>query len=617
MNLSPSATAAEQLARGWQNLRVGDFDAAERSARAVLAAEPGAAAATQLLAIALMARSRHREAVPLFESLAESAPDDMGTWVNLGTSLRGCGRFEEAARAYERASGLGASGPDFDFNVGLLHIDRGDYEAARAALRKAHAAAPLDGEISYHYAAACSETLDTQAGIAALAPWPRFTGLTTESVGKIAALLVNLGDTAGAEGALARATADPSPSPEAILQFVLALERLNRVAEAGRWLERLAPLPVDALGPDLLLARARMAQREHRHEGAAALYRELVATTPEPDRRHVHQYPLARELDALGRHDEAFAAASEAHASQTLWTERIQPEIPALRSDTMRVTRFGCDPADVAAWDATGAPSFLESPIFIVAFPRSGTTLLEQVLDAHPRLRSMDEQPYLQNAMEALSVGGSLYPARMAPLNPDQLEAARALYWRLVAQRVRLAPGEQLIDKNPLNVLRLPAIARLFPHARILLAIRHPCDVLVSCYLQHFRAEFAWHCRDMATLGLAYRRAMDFWFQQAALLRPAAREVRYELFVANFEQEVRGVAEFLDLPWTDAMLEPGQHAARKGYISTPSYAQVLQPVHLRSIDRWRAYERHLLPAAAQLAPYFDRWGYLPPGVNSR
>lgn len=605
------------LASGWQALQAGDVDAAERCARAVLAGEPGIAAASQLLAIALMARSRHREAAPLFETLTALEPTDVGHWVNLGTALRGCGRFDEAARAYERASGLGASGPDFDFNVGLLHIDRGDYEAARVALRKAHAAAPLDGEISYHYAAACCETLDTQAGIAALALWPRFTGLTTESIAKIAALLVNLGDTAGAEAALARATADPSPSPEAILQFVLALERLNRVADAGRWLERLAPLPVGALGPDLLLARARMAQREHRHEDAVALYRELVATTPEPDRRHLHQYPLARELDALGRYDEAFAAASEAHASQTAWTERTQPGIPALRSDTMRVTRFGCDPADVAAWDATGAPSFSESPIFIVAFPRSGTTLLEQVLDAHPRLRSMDEQPYLQNAIEALSVGGSLYPHRMASLTRAELDAARALYWRLVAQRVQLAPGEQLIDKNPLNVLRLPAIARLFPHARILLAIRHPCDVLVSCYLQHFRAEFAWHCRDVATLGLAYRRTMDFWYAQAALLRPAVREVRYETFVANFEQEVRSLAGFLDLPWTDAMLEPAQHAGRKGYISTPSYAQVLQPVHSRSVDRWRAYERHLVPAAAQLAPYFERWGYLPPGVNSR
>jgi hypothetical protein len=182
---------------------------------------------------------------------------------------------------------------------------------------------------------------------------------------------------------------------------------------------------------------------------------------------------------------------------------------------------------------------------------------------------------------------------------------------------VTLGPGQQLIDKNPLNILWLPAITRMFPNARILLAIRHPCDVLLSCFMQHFRAEFAWHCRDVPTLALAYRRSFDFWYEQAALLRPSVLEVRYVSFVANFEGEVREVARFLDLPWTDAMLEPGEHARRKGFISTPSYSQVVQPVHLKSIDRWRAYERHLLPAVPELQGYLERWGYAGPGQNSR
>jgi tetratricopeptide (TPR) repeat protein len=499
----------------------------------------------------------------------------------------------------------------------LLHLDRGDYEAARLVLRNAHKAAPLDAEISYHYAAACSETLDTQAGIDAVAGWRRFTGLTTELVAKIGGLLVNLGAVEKADEAITQALSDPAPSPAAVLQLVLALERVNRLEQAERLLARLNEVPAGALGSDLSLARARLAQRASRHDEAVALYRQLAAATAQAERRHLHLYPLAKSLDALGRYDEAFAALVDAHASQTLWTERTLPDVARRKSDTMRVTRFGCDQADVERWSHEGAPSFLDSPVFIVAFPRSGTTLLEQVLDAHPRLRSMDEQPYLQNAIEKLSVDGAHYPERMAQLTPAQLQQARDYYWKLVRQRVTLGPGEQLIDKNPLNILRLPAITRMFPNARILLAIRHPCDVLLSCFMQHFRAEFAWHCRDVPTLALAYRRAMDFWYQQAALLRPSVMEVRYESFVGNFEAEVREVARFLDLPWTDAMLEPGEHARKKGFISTPSYSQVVQPVHLRSIDRWRDYERHLLPAVPELRDYLDRWGYAVPGQNSR
>jgi hypothetical protein len=221
----------------------------------------------------------------------------------------------------------------------------------------------------------------------------------------------------------------------------------------------------------------------------------------------------------------------------------------------------------------------------------------------------MDEQPFLQQAIATIEAAGGHYPERMAALGPAQVEAARAHYWSLVRQRVKLLPGEQLIDKNPLNVLRLPAIARLFPHARIVLAIRHPCDVMLSCFMQHFRAEFAWQCRDLDTLALAFRRSFTFWYEQAAILRPAVLEVRYESLVDEFERHVRELADFLALPWTDALLAPWDRARSRGFISSPSYAQVLQPVHTGSVGRWRAYEPHFTPVLGQVRPWLERWGY--------
>jgi hypothetical protein len=199
----------------------------------------------------------------------------------------------------------------------------------------------------------------------------------------------------------------------------------------------------------------------------------------------------------------------------------------------------------------------------------------------------------------------------MAGATGQQLERARARYWELVHRKVALEPGQRLIDKNPLNILRLPAIRRLFPNSPILHAYRHPCDVILSCYMQHFRApEFALMCRDLPTLALGFRRAVDFWYQQAALLRPPVREVRYETFVADFENEVRGIAAFLGLTWDDAMLAPAEHARAKGFISTPSYSQVIQPVHSRSIGRWKAYEGHFEPVIALIQPCLERWGYV-------
>jgi hypothetical protein len=276
----------------------------------------------------------------------------------------------------------------------------------------------------------------------------------------------------------------------------------------------------------------------------------------------------------------------------------------------MHITRFGCDAADVAQWHLDDAPDAAGSPVFIVAFPRSGTTLLEQTLDAHPGLVSMDEQPYLQNAIDVLLEDGIGYPDRMAHATRQQLARARARYWELTRRKVQLGPGQRLIDKNPLNILRLPAIRRLFPNSPVLHAYRHPCDVILSCYMQHFRApEFALMCRDLPTLALGFRRALDFWYQQGALLRPQVHEVRYETLVADFESQVRAIAGFLGLAWDDAMLAPAAHARAKGYISTPSYSQVIQPVHGKSIGRWKPYAGHFEPVIALIQPCLESWGY--------
>jgi hypothetical protein len=166
------------------------------------------------------------------------------------------------------------------------------------------------------------------------------------------------------------------------------------------------------------------------------------------------------------------------------------------------------------------------------------------------------------------------------------------------------------VDKNPLNLMRLPLIRRLFPNARTILAVRHPCDTLLSCFQQHFRApDLALICRELPTLASNYRTAFDFWYAQLPLLESATYELQYETLVADFGTEVRKLTEFLQLPWDEAMLAPGEHARAKGFISTPSYAQVIQPINSKSVGRWKRYEAYFKDALPVLTPYLERWGY--------
>jgi tetratricopeptide (TPR) repeat protein len=584
---------------------------AEAGCRHALAMSTDHVGALTVLSVLLIEERRFGEAVDVLSSLTRLAADEPAHWFNLGNARRGAGDLDGSLHAYAAAAERGEASSDFYYNLGLTHLERLDFVSARAVLERARALAPADAEVRYRLALACHEAQDNAAVAGALEGWQGLDGLSTELVARIAELLVNAGEPTRAAAALADALTDPAPGPPASLTLIQVLERLNRVVEAQQLLERLlANVGAAVLDTDLMLVRAQLARRVGDYDTAVRLYRQVLAAVTSFDERHPHLFLLGQSLDALGRRDEAFPAFTEAHASQAAYLARAVPGLALRGAPTMVITRYGSDPADVADWVDAAAPSVEQSPIFIVGFPRSGTTLLELTLDAHPALQSMDEQAYLQNALEDILGAGAKYPERLAGLAPEQLAAIRAKYWQRVGTRVTLRPGSRLVDKNPFNLLRLAVIRRLFPNARVLVTVRHPCDVILSCFMQHFRAaDFALLCRTLPSLATGFCRTFDFWFRELAVLQPAARDVRYETLVVNFESEMRSIAKFLELPWDERLLDPGARARAKGYISTPSYAQVVEPVSARSVSRWQGYQQHFEALLPELEPLLQRWSY--------
>jgi tetratricopeptide (TPR) repeat protein len=584
---------------------------AETVARSALQLEPRHLQGLNALAFSLHTQGRHGESANAYLAMTEVEPGEAMHWMNVGTARRCDNRIDEALYAFARAAAMGAGSADFYYNVALAHIARDDYESARALLEKALALNPEDAEVRYRYAFCCYETLRTDEALAALQGWENVGSSTPEIAAGAGQLLMKLGDVERAEPTVRRAVAENAGDLQAQLTLVQVLERTNRIAEARELLDRLLGDPNGAaLSNDLGLMHAQLAQREARHDIAVAGFQRVIDDCKELHNRHFQEFALAKSLDALGRYGQAFTVLTDAHRSQLAHLKMTAPLAVLRGAPKLSIADHPCDPRDVARWDSTRAPGVEASPVFIVAFPRSGTTLLELTLDAHPQLKSMDEQPFLQNALDDIQAENVDYPHRLADLTDAQLERIRAAYWRRVASRVQLAPGQRLVDKNPLNILRLPVIKRLFPNAKVLLAIRHPCDVILSCFMQHFRApDFALLCIDIPTLCQAYRHTFDFWYSQQTVLQADVLELRYEGFVAEFERDARRVVEFLGLPWDDASLRPGAHALQKRFISTPSYSQVVQPINSKSVDRWRNYATHFAASLPLLQPYADRWNY--------
>jgi tetratricopeptide (TPR) repeat protein len=603
----PNPDALMKLAR--QDLSAGRLAAAQDKCLQVLAAHHHHPGALELLGEALCGQGRHEDAVRVFNALTLIQPTVAGHWQNLGTALRPTRRYAQALAAFERALRLGSPSADLLYSLGALQMSRCDYGAAHLALRDAVALAPADARIRWAFSQCCYDLGRLEEGLDALEGWQKLQGLTVEITVLIVLLLVMMGVVHEAPAAVERLLANPPQKGRPALAFATILERLHRLDEARVVMERLDTDRTLDGDPEKLALSAVLAGRAGQHEDS---YRHLslaLQNHQEFVHRHHLLYPLARAADASGRYEEAYAAAEEAHRSQLAFLDAVIGQSSTEESQLFSLTANGCDRDDVAAWESAGPP-MEDSPVFIVGFPRSGTTLLEQVLDAHPQLQSMDEQPFLLRAVTEVTDCGIRYPAELGKLGAQTLDDIRARYWDRARKRGRLLAGRRLVDKNPLNLVLLPLIRRLFPNAPIIVVIRHPCDTLLSCFLQHFRSPgLAVVCRDLTTLAKAYSRAFGFWYSQWPLLRPLSYELRYEQLANEFPTEVRKLIEFLRLPWHDAMLAPGEHARAKGFINTPSYAQVIEPVSNRSVGRWKHYEHHFTEVSAILKPWIERWGY--------
>ncbi|MEZ5498031.1 MAG: sulfotransferase [Steroidobacteraceae bacterium] len=550
-------------------------------------------------------------AIAALDRLCAREPDQARHFVNLGTAQRAMGAYSEALNAYVQATALGERSVGFRYNLALLHVDLGDFATALLHLDSAHAEEPDDHDIALALASARHELMDRDAALAALARMDACNA-TAEQRLRAALLLLNLGEQTRAAELVKNMEADGATlQASQWLKLAQLYERSNRVADARHALQRARAIDASiATSEDGLLLGAQLAARAGDKEAAVEGFERAARLNREPSRAHLFAYPLAKALDASGQYAQAMAQLERAHKAQVHHLHDIAPRAVQRRRDPLPITRRGGNGGDIAAWRHDDAPGRLDSPVFLLGFPRSGTTLMEQALDAHPALVSMDEQPFLQYAIDVLLEAGLAYPEAQAGASAGLLASARDRYWQSVARRVHIEPGQRLLDKNPLNLLRLPAIARLFPDAQIILALRHPFDVLRSCYMQHFRApEFAAMCADLQTLALGYRRAFDAWYREAALHRLSVIEIRYEDLVGDFATGMRALAGFLTLPWHEAMTLPAAQAQRRGYISTPSYAQVLEPVSQRAIGGWRNYDRWLRPLAPLLQPYFERWQY--------
>jgi len=303
----------------------------------------------------------------------------------------------------------------------------------------------------------------------------------------------------------------------------------------------------------------------------------------------------------------SFAAANE--ALRSFYAPRFSgPGVQTVPDMLTWLTSY-FEAAPASAWRAAGGAPETDAAghIFLLGFPRSGTTLLERVLTVSPRAVASEERETLtETVMEFMRAPATL--DRLAAISPAEAERCRRAYWSRVRGMGAEAGGRVFIDKLPLNSINLPLIAKLFPEARILFALRDPRDVVLSCFRQRFRVNPSMF--EFLTLEGAARfyaqvmRLSDLYRDRLEL---AVLDHRYEDLVSDFDRSAQAVCDFIGLDWTLDMRRFAEGGARRS-VATPSATQVSRGLY-DGAGQWRRYADQLAPVIPILQPWIDRFGY--------
>jgi len=404
------------------------------------------------------------------------------------------------------------------------------------------------------------------------------------------------------------AAADPH-SVHAALSLAAWLEREHDLDGAWQCCEEvLARHPGD---PNALYYRAFLLHRKGQGAEAESLLRAIGKMDfTDPNLRISCRHLLGVVLDELGRYDEALACLAEsknairASANVAAFEQAYEKAERARRQLLADLT-----PQMISRWrqDTPAPPQTLA---LLGGHPRSGTTLLEQILGAHPDVAAFDESEAF-----ATQIWDQLAPASaptcsaqsLHSLSPSRCSSMRAGYFRSLFRELEAAPaGKVLIDKNPGPTAALPFWLRLFPASKIIIALRDPRDVVISCYFQQLTlTPTNVNFLSLERAAKHFGDLMDVWLRMRELGGFDWIETRYEDFVANLEAEGRRVTEFLGLAWHPGQARCHEAASRK-LVFSPTYNDVTKPAHNRAIGRWRHYQSALEPALSRLAPYFDK-----------
>jgi predicted Zn-dependent protease len=659
------AAFREAYGRALTALRLGRPQVAEQQLRAIQASAPGEVNSLRVLGIALSAQGRHQEAIAALESVCARAPGFAHAFVDLAAAFHSERRFEEGERASRKALELDPNLAVAWRQLGDLQVSLGRQAEALASYARWAAGDPSQAPLADAAAALVAGDRHRAEGSyrALLREDPNdvgaLCGLAVISLGAgfvrdaerllrhalkqsphlpliwrgLAQTLFDGGRFAEAEDAIEQALDVEPELPESWV--LLGNIRARRLRSEGALAAYDRALGLKPDQPRVLLSQGHVLKTLGRRAECEAVYHESVRRYPEfaeaycsladlknyeftdaeldamralAARTGVESGELAQLHFALGRaleQRENYDGSFAHYAAGNRARRRVATFDAAAFEDKSRrvIESFGA--AFLAAHAGGGCPD--AGPIFIVGLPRSGSTLVEQILASHPAVQGTMELPNLVTIVRELDSAAGVrdrYPESVAPLGAGEIAALGARY---IAETRELRAGrERFIDKMPNNFSHVGLLQLILPNATIVDVRRHPMDACFSAFKQYFAQgqSFAFDLEDLGRYYRTYLRLMDHWDR---VLPGKVLCIAYEDLIADTEGQVRRLLAHCQLPFDSACLR--FYETRRA-VRTASSEQVRQPIYDSSVGYWRRYAAHLEPLRWSLGPALERFDRL-------
>ena len=642
VELSPDDAEA-QSNLGVSQQELGNLDEAQKRYRKAINLQPNYAQAHYNLGVILQEQNRYKEAVLSYRNLLLYMPKNAVGHNNLGTALKELNKFDEAEKSYNKAIRLKFDYPEAHSNLGNILQIIGKLDKAEKSCKQAITIKPNYSKAHYNLGITYQEMGKVGKAInsfrQAIIHEPDFTeahnslGFSYLELGKfneaqkhisyaisinpknaiahynLGVLFQEIGNSSDTLECYKQAIKLDPKFSNAYLNLFNFYEKTNELEKALSVIENAKGKVIEKKA-DFLFYEALIHFRKEEYGIAEKLIKRINKDEISINRKtnflklksnlYHHKKQFHQAFESYKAMNDSIISSNDYDIDAAELYYKQQSEKVFELKQLIKQSPYGIKAT--ANWF---------QPTFLIGFPRSGTTLLDSILRSHSKINVVEEQPIVQKMKSQIELGDFSKIEKIEKIRSSNTEKLSRIYLKELEKYYKLNTNGILIDKLPLNILELPLINKVFPQAKFLLAIRHPFDCVMSCWMQNFKINPA--MSNMVNLD----RIVDFYCKSMEILSLSQKrysleihKVRYEDLVIDFKGEVTNILKFLDLDWENELLNYHQTAKSREKIKTPSYSQVVKPIYNSASYRWEKYEDKLEQYKSRLAPWIKEYRYL-------